>query len=82
MGIKVDIAIKEVLSSSLAKLEELIADGYSDKDMLIKEDEIQALSISLQKLSGSDGNKGYTIPLVDTIGMDLLGKFSSQIENI
>ena len=64
------------------KTEKLITDGYSDKDMLIKEDEMQALSICLQKLSGSYEKKGYTIPLVDTIGMDLLGKFSSQIKNI
>ena len=64
------------------KLEELIKDGYLDKDLLIKEKSVRELSKSLRRLSGIEEKSGYTIPLVDTIGMNLYGRFSCQIKDI
>lgn len=64
------------------KIEKLIANGYSDENMLIKEDELQEFYKGISKLSNSYEKKGYIIPLVDTIGINLKGKLSFQIKDI
>ena len=67
--------------STSNELQKLILDGFSDKESLIKQSDIQALIKNLQELDVSDKSKGYTIPLLDTIGMNLYGKFSCQIKD-
>lgn len=64
------------------EIEKIIANGYSDEDMLIKEDELQEFYKGISKLSNSYEKKGYMIPLVDTIGMNLKEKLSFQIKDI
>jgi len=66
----------------IEKYEKLIKDGYCDKDLLIKENEINKISKYLTKFSDEDKAYGYTLPLVDTIGMNLYGKFHCSIKNI
>ncbi|MCU7923417.1 MAG: hypothetical protein KZQ99_17605 [Candidatus Thiodiazotropha sp. (ex Dulcina madagascariensis)] len=63
-------------------LQKIISIGFSDEESLIKQEDIERIEASAQKLSGvSPENKGYTIPQLDTIGMNLYGKFSCQIKD-
>ena len=61
-------------------LKKILESGFSDKRSLIKEDDLELLEQMLKKLSDGETNKGYTIPLPDTIGMNLNGKLSCQIK--
>jgi len=59
----------------------LLRDGFSDDKSLIKQSDIKILENAFKDLEESEAKKGYTIPPLDTIGMNLYGKFSSQIIN-
>ncbi len=67
--------------STPSKLQKLIKNGFSDKESLIKQRDVEDLLMNLQKLDVLTESKGYTIPLLDTIGMNLQGKFSCQIKD-
>lgn len=67
--------------STSNELHDIIEAGFSEENSLIKQRDIKALTESLQKLDNTHTNKGYTIPPLDTIGMNLYGKFSCQIKN-
>ncbi len=67
--------------STLEKLKDLMEEGFQEKSSLIKQRDMAALTEGLQKLDSSYKSKGYTIPPLDTIGMNLYGKFSCQIKN-
>lgn len=67
--------------STSNELQQLIIDGFSDKGSLINQNDMQALEKGLRELDVSDETKGYTLPLLDTIGMNLSGKFSCQIKD-
>lgn len=67
--------------STSNELHDIIKAGFSDENSLIKQREIKEISESLQKLDNTHVKKGYTIPPLDTIGMNLYGKFSCQIKN-
>lgn len=67
---------------TIEKFEKLIENGFSDEKLLIKERDIETISQNLQQFSNEEKTTGYTIPLVDTIGMNLYEKFSCTIKNI
>ena len=63
-------------------LQDIIRDGFSEEESLIKQDDINDIESSFHALSGELAQgKGYTIPPLDTIGMNLYGKFSCQIKD-
>lgn len=68
--------------STSNELHQLLNNGFSDEESLIKQSDIYTLIKNLKELDISEKNKGYTIPPLDTIGINLYGKLSCQIKDI
>lgn len=68
--------------STSNELHKLLNNGFSDEESLIKQSDIDTLIKNIKELDASDKTKGYTIPPLDTIGMNLYGKLSCQIKDI
>ncbi len=63
-------------------LQEIIRNGFFEEESLIKQADINEIESSFHELSGESAEgKGYTIPPLDTIGMNLYGKFSCKIKD-
>ena len=62
-------------------LQEIIESGFSEEESLIKQDDIAKIESSFHGISRESAKgKGYTLPPLDTIGINLYGKFSCQIK--
>lgn len=62
---------------TVSNLEKLIKSGFPEENSPIKQKDIELLEFDLEQLCHK--TKGYTIPLLDTIGVNLNKEFSSLV---
>ena len=64
------------------KLRSLLALGFEDENSLIKQEDIEKIEAKLSRLEAPGKKEGYTIPQLDTVGMNLEGGFACKFENL
>ncbi len=63
-------------------LENILANGFNEKKSFIKQDELEKFIQDLDKLDPeANRKKGFSLPLLDTIGRNLIGNVSFSFKN-
>ena len=62
-------------------LKNLLEENFESNNSLIKQKDISEIEEGLRKLDKSE-RKGYTIPQLDTIGMNLHGKYAYNFKGL
>ncbi len=64
------------------ELKDILSKDFNEKDSIIRQDKLEKFVNSLDKLDhNANRKKGYSLPLIDTIGRNLVGTVSYSFKD-